>query len=222
MPKTTKVCTKCGEEKGLEEYCKDKRFKDGLRSHCKACIREYRQENKERIKEQKKQHYQENKDRIKSRQKHYRQENKERINKYSKQHYQENKDRYLECHKQYAKKRYSVDPIFRYSSLIRTCVRKAFHQINMPKSGPTFELLGYTPEQLCNHLSTYLDKLCQDCGAQVVTLDHFHIDHIIPISTAKTEEDVIRLNQLNNLRLICPECNMKKGAKLLCDVPMAA
>jgi len=32
-----KVCTKCGEEKPLSEFCKDKRHKDGYGSHCKIC-----------------------------------------------------------------------------------------------------------------------------------------------------------------------------------------
>lgn len=34
---TTKVCTKCKQEKPLSEYYKDKRHKDGLYTHCKSC-----------------------------------------------------------------------------------------------------------------------------------------------------------------------------------------
>lgn len=41
------------------------------------------------------------------------------------------------------------------------------------------------------------------------------IDHIIPISTAKTEEDVIRLNHYTNLQPLCSYKNrfVKKGGK---------
>lgn len=35
----TKRCTKCGKEKTLEEFCKDKRRTDGIRLCCKACRR---------------------------------------------------------------------------------------------------------------------------------------------------------------------------------------
>jgi len=34
----TKTCTKCGECKPLTEFHKQKDKKDGLRSHCKACV----------------------------------------------------------------------------------------------------------------------------------------------------------------------------------------
>lgn len=33
------------------------------------------------------------------------------------------------------------------------------------------------------------------------------IDHIIPMSTAKTENDVIRLNHLTNLQPLCGKIN---------------
>ena len=41
-----------------------------------------------------------------------------------------------------------------------------------------------------------------------------HIDHIIPLATAKTEEEVMRLCHYTNLRLITAQDNIKKGAKL--------
>jgi hypothetical protein len=38
-PILTKVCNRCGEEKALTEFYKDKRSKDGLTTICKKCIR---------------------------------------------------------------------------------------------------------------------------------------------------------------------------------------
>lgn len=37
----TKVCTRCGLEKSVEEFSKRKMVKSGLRSECKACQKEY-------------------------------------------------------------------------------------------------------------------------------------------------------------------------------------
>jgi RNA ligase (TIGR02306 family) len=48
----------------------------------------------------------------------------------------------------------------------------------------------------------------------VINLENSHIDHIVPLAQARTITDVISLNQLNNLRLICSKCNLKKGAKM--------
>jgi hypothetical protein len=42
-----KQCSKCKEVKPLTEFHKDKHGKDGLKSHCNACIRVYKQNNKE-------------------------------------------------------------------------------------------------------------------------------------------------------------------------------
>ena len=36
-----KKCTKCGKEKVETEFSRDSRNKDGLRSRCKACVRDY-------------------------------------------------------------------------------------------------------------------------------------------------------------------------------------
>ena len=42
----------------------------------------------------------------------------------------------------------------------------------------------------------------------------WHIDHIIPLSTAITEEDVIRLCHYTNLQPLWAEDNLKKSNKL--------
>lgn len=44
-----KECSKCGEEKELSEFYKQNGRGDGLRSHCKTCIKEYYAINKEVI-----------------------------------------------------------------------------------------------------------------------------------------------------------------------------
>lgn len=75
----TKICTKCGDPKLLTEFYKEKRMKDGRRSHCKACHRlwqktvwntdkakkaaadkQWRQNNAERNKANHRKSYQEN------------------------------------------------------------------------------------------------------------------------------------------------------------------
>ncbi len=42
--------------------------------------------------------------------------------------------------------------------------------------------------------------------------DEVHIDHIIPMKTAKTEADVLRLNHYTNLQPLWAHDNMKKHA----------
>jgi len=63
---------------------------------------------------------------------------------------------------------------------------------------------------LKNHLFKYIDNPCEDCGKIKLNLSNSNIDHILPISSSITIEDVLLLNQLSNLRLICIECNSRK------------
>jgi len=89
MESHSKVCSKCGKEKPRTEFSKGSKAKDGLQYHCKACVKQYRQDNREHISECKK---------------HYRQENREHISEYGKYYYQENREQKLEYFKQYRKK----------------------------------------------------------------------------------------------------------------------
>lgn len=41
-----------------------------------------------------------------------------------------------------------------------------------------------------------------------------NIDHIIPLATAKNEEDVMKLCHYSNLQLLKAKDNIEKGAKL--------
>ena len=42
MIATTKVCSKCGQEKDIEEFHRDRTRKDGRQSYCKACQSAYK------------------------------------------------------------------------------------------------------------------------------------------------------------------------------------
>lgn len=43
----------------------------------------------------------------------------------------------------------------------------------------------------------------------------WHIDHIVPLSSAKTEEEVYKLCHYTNLQPLWAEDNLKKGDKIL-------
>jgi len=50
-----KKCGKCKEEKEINQFCKNNRYKDGRHDTCKQCRKEYNNNNKEKIKEYEKQ-----------------------------------------------------------------------------------------------------------------------------------------------------------------------
>ena len=105
------------------------------------------------------------------------------------------------------------DPIHRFSSNIRRQINRQLKNKNLTKGGSTFEILGYTPQDLSNYLSKWFSKPCEICDEVIISNSpkNYHTDHIIPIASSASYEDVIRLNQLVNLRLICKKCNQKKN-----------
>jgi hypothetical protein len=65
-----------------------------------------------------------------------------------------------------------------------------------------------------DELKIYFESLFTE-GMSWDNIGIWHIDHIIPLSTAKTEEDVIRLCHYTNLQPLWGEDNIKKGDKIL-------
>ena len=91
-----KKCSTCKIKKELTEFNKRKASKDGLRSQCRSCRKEYLkkwyQQNKERHNEYAKEWYQQNKKLAKVKRKEYYQQNKGRLKESAKEYYQKNKE----------------------------------------------------------------------------------------------------------------------------------
>jgi hypothetical protein len=114
----TKKCPKCGIEKPLtaEYYHRDKYIFTGFKSYCKACVKKYYQDNKEKKaehrsrpenKEKKKkynaEHYQDNKEKLLKKNAEYRKNNKEKIAQMSAEYYSKNREEILEKQSEYHK-----------------------------------------------------------------------------------------------------------------------
>lgn len=228
-----KQCYRCKVQKSKSEYYKSKRTPDGLHSWCKECLRirnaerrttdpEYRK----KLKEAYERYSGSEKALEKSRRNHRNNADKER--EYGKKYYHANKEKRLANHSKwieenrehvrayannYTKNRMETDTLFALATRIRKAIRNALRKNGLTKKSKTFHMLGYSKTELSEHLCYWIDKPCEICGLVEVQLQTSHIDHIIPISTANTEEEIVLLNQLKNLRLICAKCNMKKGDK---------
>ena len=86
---------------------------------------------------------------------------------------------------------------------LRTSLRQA-------RKGLSFKNLPYGVTELAEHIQERLttrNYICALCGDSLQN-GNYHIDHKIPLSTAKTEAEVIVLFALNNLDVLCPTCNM--------------
>ena len=208
-----KKCTKCKIQKELTEFYKNKDAKDGLIGDCKSCRKEYDKErykaNKERIKEQVKEHYQANKERKKE----YYQANKERKKEYRKEYYEANKERikefYKEYSKEYQKERRKVDPLFKMTHNLRVRTSQAFKNNGYTKNTKTQEMLGVNWGICKAHIERQFTK-----GMSWSNYGNWHIDHIIPLASANTEQELKKLCHYSNLQPLWEADNLIKSAKV--------
>ena len=190
-----KICTVCNQEKDVNELHRSKLSKDGFRCDCKSCRslerREYNEKNKEKNKEYKKKYYELNKGTI-----------KQYNNEWSKKNpnYQG----------QYHKERMKNDPIFHISQKLRARLRDYLKKNQITKKNNTFNIIGCTPE----NLKKYLENKFYG-GMSWDNRNLWDIDHIIPLSSAKTIEEVETLSHYTNLQPLWRIENLKKGSKLL-------
>ena len=93
---------------------------------------------------------------------------------------------------------------------MRNLIRNAFRRGFTTKSKKTIEILGCSFEEFYKHLeSRFDDKM--NWGNQGT---YWHMDHIIPISSAKTEEEVYRLNHYTNFQPLYWLDNLIKSNKI--------
>ena len=136
----------------------------------------------------------------------YRQNNPDHKNNWRKN----NLERVKEYYKNYDLERRKTDLLYKFSSDIRSLIGGSFRRRGCRKPMKTEQILGCSIKEFQN----YIIGMCPEG----ITLDNFnryeyHIDHIIPLSIATTEEEVIKLCHYTNLQpLWCTE-NLTKSNK---------
>lgn len=100
-------------------------------------------------------------------------------------------------------------PIIAMQSRLSRLHRHALRRVGAIKSSATFEHIGYSAQDFVAHIER---QFVSGMGWQ--NMSAWQIDHIIPASEAKTERDVVALNQLSNLRpMWAKENNLKRARK---------
>tara|TARA_R110002096_G_scaffold30185_4_gene90236 strand:- start:2248 stop:2838 length:591 start_codon:yes stop_codon:yes gene_type:complete len=181
-----KVCSMCKAKKELSEFSKKKSSKDVLQSLCKSCNKHYRETNKERIKGCKDKWYQSNKERLKEKQKEYDKANRQRLN-------------------IYIKKRKQTDPLFKLKCNLRTRTYRAFKNKGYSKDTKTQQMLGIDWEIAKQYIERQFKK-----GMNWSNQGEWHIDHIIPLASAKTTDRLKQLCHYTNLQPMWAEENLSK------------
>lgn len=224
-----KNCKRCNIEKEIISFCKNQSKKDGLEIYCRECNKEYKKEhyikNKKIISEKYKIYYLENKETIIEKVREYSNDNKEYKKEYFKEYYLKNKQDIIEkvreynienkeskrnYIKTYSKNRKVNDPLYKLSINIRNSILSSLKMKGCVKKLKTNEILGCSFEEFQIHLENKFESWMSwnNRGLYNGSFNYgWDIDHIIPLSSAKTEDEIIRLNHYSNLQPLCSYIN---------------
>ena len=101
------------------------------------------------------------------------------------------------------------EPLFKFKKLLRNNIRNSFKRGGFSKTSQACEILGADWDVVKKYFESKFKP-----GMTWENMGLWHIDHILPISMATCEEDVIRLNHYTNLQPLWAEDNIKKSDKL--------
>jgi len=228
MMSAMKVCSKCKEQKAPELFYKDSSAKDGRKYSCIDCCKSSRNKEKERLyreankdklnsykrkydsldRNKKREYYLANRENIlEKRKKNYNHNNNRELKiKYQKEYQQKNKEK----RNLYLSERRNNDPLFKLITNVRNLIYNSFYYNGYSKKSKTQDLLGCSFEEFKNHLESKFENWMNwdNRGAYNGEFNYgWDIDHIIPLSSAKTENDLIELSHYTNLHPLCSKIN---------------
>jgi hypothetical protein len=147
----------------------------------------------------------ENKNRAKTYLKAYREnpENKDHLKNYTKT------QKYKDYQGSYIKSKRLNDPIFAIKQRVRIRVLSFLRRNGHSKPSKTQDMLGCDWSHLKAHLESQFTE-----GMSWANRNLWHIDHIIPLASAKSAEEVVKLSHYTNLQPLWAKDNMRKGASV--------
>jgi hypothetical protein len=219
------ICKECSKNKRQDnlEYYKQRdanRYKNKREELVhKAAV--YRESHQKEIKELREKYYSQNKEIILDRNKKYRRDNISKIKELQKEYHSKNKEirnfnsreygkKNRERLTEYCRNRYNNNDEYRLRKICREMVRRMFDSIHSDKILKTNEVLGYSALELKEHIERQFKE-----GMTWDNYGEWHIDHIVPISSAKNLEEGIELSKLENLQPLWAVDNLSKGDRMI-------
>lgn len=226
-----RVCSKCDEKKVLAEaFRKSSVSKSGIqnyRTKCKKCYAEERkirnsdpevkknikqkfnawaEKNKVSIAKRQAEYYKKNKKEITKKHKEWLNENADRVKKVSQEWKKDNRSKWLDYRSKYEREKRENDPLFNLIGRIRGRVNKAFINQGYAKQSKTSQMLGVDFEEVKAHIeSQFINEMSWENRSD------WQIDHIIPLASAESEEELVALAYYKNLQPLWTAENLSKN-----------
>lgn len=204
------------------ENIKSKNNRDNNIEKHREKEKKYREANPNKIKETHKNYRKNNKIKIKERDKKFSENNQEYIQEYRKEWNKTNlknkRKGQIKYRKNNSKKisrrikeRKLIDPIFKLQKNISDSIRISIKRAGYNKKSKTTKILGCTFNEFKIYLESKFELWMNWNNHGKYKKDTFNfgwdLDHIIPISSAITYEDIIRLSHYTNFQPLCSKIN---------------
>jgi len=176
----------------------------------KNWAKKYKEENPEKVKLYEKEWVKNNPEKVKNKSKKYYEKNKEKIGIYSKNYRKNNPEKIRLRKKIYNNKKTKNDMLFKCKENIRKLILLSIKKQKFKKNSKTAEILGCTYEKFKSYIENKWQPWMNwnNHGKHNGQFNYgWDFDHIIPIASAKTQEDVIRLNHYTNFQPLCSHIN---------------
>lgn len=216
-----KKCSKCKQEKPTTDFPKNRTTKDGLGCYCKSCESKRRKnqwanktkEQKEKALEYNRMYYKKTGSKYYNPKKLSDEEKKDRSKKSLRRYYniKSNNKKYKEYREKvnnYTSKRRLNDETYCIRQRISTSIALSLKRKGYAKHSNVYKILG------CEYIffKEYIENKFTD-GMSWENRDKWHLDHIIPVASAKNEEEIILLNHYLNFQPLWACDNMSKSDK---------
>lgn len=195
-----RICTKCKTLKLILEFPKDKTRKLGHGYLCKKCSCNKR-----------KKYYYNNKEKNNLCHKKWATKNKEKLKKYNKNYREKNKEKISYIRNKRSRKRRKHDNLYKFKCNVSGLINVSFKRKSLNKDIKSVKILGCSILFFRDYIES---KFKPGMTWDNHSITGWHLDHIIPISIAKTKEEVIRLNHYTNFQPLWSKENIIKSNKL--------
>jgi len=172
-----KKCSKCLEIKDISKFYKHKKV-------CKECFL--------------------------SSTKVYRDKNKKALSQYAHDYYVEHKIKFRERKRMYMRNKRANNSLFSLQCTISRLIRESIKKNGYIKKEVTQSILGCTFLEFKTHIESKFEKWMtwKNKGKYNGKFNYgWDLDHIVPLKSAKTKEELIRLNHYTNFRPLCAMVN---------------
>jgi len=135
---------------------------------------------------------------------------------YYKRYALENKDHINNYKKEWYNLRISNDNLYAFIGSTRTRIGNALRNNGFDKKSETARILGCSFRFFKNYIEQRFEN-----GMTWENRSEWHLDHIVPVSSGKTEQEIIKLNHYTNFRPLWAKENLAKGKKQTIQMQMS-